>query len=427
LPKQTDFVILLSVLSYFFPMNNRSVVILAAGKGTRLEPLTKTVPKPLIHVAGHPILYHNMKSLSPYVNEYILVVGFMSELIQDEFGDTFEGKPIHYVQQNQQLGTGHALGICEESIHNDQFFMIYGDDIYDPAIYEQVAGHERAIAGKIVEEWKPFGILQTRADGMLEKIVEKPREYVGNTVNIGVFLFDKRIFNYFADAPLSLRGEYELTDIVTRYCKDQLMEVIPTLGYWFTIGYPWHILLANEALMEKVQPEILGEVEPNVVIKGNVRIGKGTVVRSGTYIDGNILIGENCTIGPNCYIRGTVVLGNDCKIGNAVEIENSSIGNKVNIEHLSFVGYSVLGNNIILGGGTITADRRHDREPIRVNIKESLVETGMHHLGAIIGDHVRTGVNTSIYPGRKLHYHSYTVPGEVVREDKLSAQDIELK
>ncbi|MDQ3239696.1 MAG: sugar phosphate nucleotidyltransferase [bacterium] len=395
-------------------MENRSVVILVAGKGTRLEPLTKTVPKPLIKVAGHSILYHNMKSLAPFVNEYILVVGYMEEQIRAEFGDSFEGRDIHYVVQEQQLGTGHAMSICEGAIHNENFFMINGDDIYDPSIFEQVCQFPRAVAGKIVEEWKPFGILQTRADGTLEKIVEKPKQYVGNTANIGVYLFDKKIFDYFSNAPLSLRGEYEITDIISRYCSENAVESVPTLGHWFAIGYPWHILLANQALMEKVKGEILGEIEPNVTIKGNVMIGKGTVIKSGTYIDGNVMIGENCVIGPNCYIRGTVAIGDNCKLGNAVEIEHSSIGNKVNIEHLSFIGYSVLGNNIILGGGTVTADRRHDRQPIRVNIKEDLVDTGMFHLGAIIGDHVRTGINTSIYPGRKLHYHSFTVPGEIV-------------
>jgi bifunctional UDP-N-acetylglucosamine pyrophosphorylase/glucosamine-1-phosphate N-acetyltransferase len=368
-----------------------------------------------------------MKALVPYVNEYILVVGFMEEQIQNELGELFEGFPIKYVRQAQQLGTGHALSICKEAIENDQFFMINGDDIYAAEIFEQTCAFPRAVMGKVVEEWRPFGILQTKGDGTLEKIVEKPKEYIGNTVNTGGYLFDKKIFNYFTDAPLSLRGEYELTDIVTRYCAENAVEVVQCIGHWLTIGYPWHILLANEVLMEKIKPDIQGEIEPNVVIKGNVQIGKGTIVRSGTYIDGSVLIGENCTIGPNCYIRGTVTMGDECKIGNAVEIENSSIGNKVNIEHLSFVGYSVLGNNIILGGGTITADRRHDREPIRVNVKESLVETHMYHLGAIIGDYVRTGVNTSIYPGRKLHYHSYTVPGEVVMQDKLSSHDIELK
>ncbi|MDQ3099009.1 MAG: sugar phosphate nucleotidyltransferase [bacterium] len=408
-------------------MSDRSAVIMAAGKGTRLEPLSKTVPKPLLKVAGKTILYHNMHAMSHLVNEYILIVEYMHELIESAVGGTFEGKPVYYVRQHEPLGTGHALKIAEDSIHNENFFVINGDDIYDQIFYEESVKYDRSIAGKSVENWPIFGILRTKADGTLDDVVEKPSEFIGDVANIGLYYLDKNIFKYTKNMPLSKRGEYELTDPLTAYCKDYAMELVTVNGYWLTIGYPWHILTANERLMPDFKGEILGEIEPNVVIKGNVSIGKGTVVKSGTYLDGNIIIGENCIIGPHCYIRGNVDIGNYCKIGSSVEIEHTSIGNKVNIEHLSFIGFSVLGNNIILGGGTVTADRRHDRGSIKVNVKENLVDTGLYHLGAIIGDQVRTGIHTSIYPGRKLAYHSYTSPGEVVKQDKLSSQDITLK
>ena len=187
-------------------------------------------------------------------------------------------------------------------------------------------------------------------------------------------------------------------------------------GYWLSVGYPWQILTAQSALFSIFPPQgIKGMTEPNMTIRGNVSVGSGTVIKSGVYIDGNVMIGDNCQIGPNCYIRGNVSIGNNCKIGHAVEIEESVIGDRVNIEHLSFIGFSVLGNNIILGAGTTTADRRHDRGSIKVNIKEELVDSELVHLGAFIGDMVRTGINTSVYPGRKLHYHSYTLPGEQVK------------
>ncbi len=408
-------------------MKNRSAVILAAGKGTRLEPLTITTPKPLIRVAGKSILLHNMETLAPYVSEFVLVIGYMAGDILGEIGETFQGIPIKYVVQEHQSGTGDALHAAQEAISHDRFFMIYGDDIYDPEIIKAMSEEECGIVGKVSENWSQFGVLKVKEDGMLQGIIEKPSEFVGNLVNIGVYAFNKSIFNYFDNVPLSVRGEYELTDIVTRYCAENAMKVVPTEGYWLTVGYPWHILLANDVLLPKISKDIQGELEDYVTVKGNVVIGKGSVIKSGTYIEGNVIIGENCVIGPHSYIRGNVVIGNKCKIGSSVEIEHSSIGDKVHIEHLSFVGYSVLGNNIILGGGTITADRRHDRDPIRVNIKEQLIETHMPHLGAIIGDQVRTGINTSIYPGRKMHYHSYTAPGEIVKQDKLSSHDLELK
>lgn len=408
-------------------MHNRTGVILAGGKGTRLEPLTSTIPKPLIKVASKPILEHTLSSLSPYVDAFVIVVGYMSELVRAEFGDSFDGKPISYVIQDQQLGTGHALSITEKLIKTDSFFLTYGDDIYDPIIFTEAVKYDRCIVGKVSKDWHLFGVLHSDERGKLHEIIEKPKEFVGDAVNIGVYLLDKKIFPYFEQTKLSIRGEYELTDIVTLYSRDHEVMVSRTEGHWLTIGYPWHILQAHEVLLPKTERAVLGAIEEFVVIKGNVRIGEGTVTKSGTYIDGNVIIGRNCVIGPHTYIRGNVVIGDNCKIGSSVEIEHSVIGDKVNIEHLSFIGYSVLGNNIILGGGTVTADRRHDRSNIRVNIKEQLIETGMTHLGAIIGDFVRTGINTSIYPGRKLAYHSYTVPGEVVKQDKLSSHDMKLK
>jgi len=405
----------------------RSVVILAAGKGTRLEPLTKTVPKPLIKVANIPIIVRNMESIAEYVDEYILVVGYMRDSIRAFIGESFLGKPVVYVEQENQSGTAHALLLCESSISNDSFFMLYGDDIYDPEFFRLADLYPRAIVGKKSSDWHMFGVLHADSSDNLISIVEKPKEFVGDNVNIGVYLFDKNIFKFCHEVSLSIRGEYELTDAVTEYCKDNSVKVVSSDGYWLTVGYPWHILKAQKVLMENLETKISGEIEESVVVKGKLQVGEGSVIKSGTYIDGSVIIGKNCVIGPHTYIRGNVVIGDNCKIGSSVEIEESSIGDKVNIEHLSFVGYSVLGNNIILGGGTVTADRRHDREPIRVNIKEQLVDTGMAHLGAIIGDHVRTGINTSIYPGRKLAYHSYTVPGEVVKQDKLSSHDLKLK
>lgn len=401
---------------------------MAAGKGTRLEPFNRTLPKPLLKVAGLPILEHNMEALRSHVSEFILVVGYMQEKIRDYFGTEYNGIPIRYVVQESPQGTGHAIKLASELITTESTILIYGDDIYDPGMFESLPDTGGAIIGKVYEKWQQFGVLVTRQDGMLDRIAEKPKEFVSDLVNVGVYQVTKPFWGYLSQMTLSVRGEYELTEAVTLYNRDYPMSVLRSDGYWLAVGYPWHILTAQQQVFKVYPPSgISGTVEPGAVIKGNVEIGTGTVIKSGVYIDGNVRIGDNCVIGPNCYIRGNVTVGNSCKIGHAVEIEEAVIGDKVNIEHLSFVGFSVLGNDIILGAGTTTADRRHDRGVIKVNIKEELIDSGLVHLGAFIGDKVRTGIHTSIYPGRKLHYHSYTLPGERVKQDKLSSEHIVLK
>ena len=152
-------------------------------------------------------------------------------------------------------------------------------------------------------------------------------------------------------------------------------------------------------------------------IKGAVVIGKNTIVKSGTYIQGPVIIGENCSIGPNCFIRQGTAIGNGSVIGHSVEIKNSIIMNNTNICHLSYVGDSVIGENVNLGAGFITANLRHDKKNVLSLVKGKLVDTGMVKFGAVVADGVKTGVNTAVYPGRKIWPQKQTQIGEIVKQD----------
>jgi len=150
-----------------------------------------------------------------------------------------------------------------------------------------------------------------------------------------------------------------------------------------------------------------------------VQVGKGTVIRSGSYIEGPVVIGFNCKIGPNCYIRPSTTLGDNCKVGNAVEVKNSVLFDGISIAHLSYIGDSVIGEKVNLGGGTIAANARHDKKNVLMMVKKELIDTGRRKLGTIIGDEAKTGINTQVYPGRKLWPKVQTVPGEIIRKDKV--------
>jgi len=208
------------------------------------------------------------------------------------------------------------------------------------------------------------------------------------------------------DTPLAWFGAYP-----------DLKQAIPAVSS-FLIVHPWDLLRANELHVGALAAdEIEGDVHPQAVVDGHVRVGPGTRILPGVVIEGNVIIGADCKIGPNCYIRGNTSIGDGCHIGNAVEIKNSILLSRTNVGHLSYVGDSILGEKVNLGAGTITSNLRHDGKNHRTLVGESLVDTGRRKFGCVIGDGVHTGINTSIYPGRKLFSGTTTRPGEVVQRD----------
>ncbi|OGE30503.1 hypothetical protein A2631_00265 [Candidatus Daviesbacteria bacterium RIFCSPHIGHO2_01_FULL_44_29] len=400
-------------------MENISLVILAGGLGTRFLPLTETTPKPLIRIANKPALEHNLEKVAQHFSEIVLLIGYLKEEVQKYFGDSYKGVPIRYIDQIEYLGTGHALNSVKEYITYDDFILMYGDDLYAPIFVEKLLKiPTSAVIGKVVENWQQFGVFKLKDGNLLDSIVEKPTEYVGNLVNIGLYKLNKKILPLYDQITKSPRGEFEFTDMLSLFAKDNPVEVIQVESGWIPLSYPWDILKANKELLSVITTNIEGTVEAGVTVKGELVLGKGSTIKNGAYLEGNFVIGENCIIGPNCFLKEYASIGNDCVIGNAVEITRSIIGNKTYIRHLSYVADSIIGNNVNLAGGTIVSTLKHTETGVKMMINGSLVDTGLKKLGTIIGDNAKTGINTSIYPGRKIASGAWTLPGEVVDKDK---------
>ena len=210
-----------------------------------------------------------------------------------------------------------------------------------------------------------------------------------------------------------------LTPLAWRGAAPDPLRVV-TAAASFLIRHPWDLLRANEQFVAGlVETLLLGEVHPSAVLEGVVQLGPGSRILPGVFIEGNVVIGAKCRIGPNCYIRGNTSIGDSCHIGQAVEVKNSLILSRTNVGHLSYVGDSVLGEAVNFGAGTIISNFRHDGKNHRSMVDGALVDTGRRKFGAIIGDHVHTGIHTSIYPGRKLWPNTSTRPGEIVQRDVL--------
>lgn len=401
-------------------------VLLTAGEGTRMRPLTLTRPKTMLQVGGKPILQYNLEALRDAgVKDIVMVVGYKKEAIEGYFGNGSSfGVNITYVLQEKRLGTAHAISSVREAI-DSEFIVLNGDIIVDPElIVDLIAKYNSCSVSSIlmlteVEDPSSFGVVEIE-NGIIKNIIEKPApgEAPSNLINAGIYLFDNTIFNAIDRTPKSERGEYEITDSL----KIQMSENNMVIGLksdhkWIDVGRPWELLNINEHFISEVEEEIQGEIEEGVTIHGNVVLGKNSVIRSGTYILGPVFIGEGCDIGPNSYLRKYTYIGNNVNVGNAVEIKNSIIMDGTNVNHLSYVGDSVIGANCNVAAGTNIANLRFDNKNVKMNIKGKKLDCGVRKLGAIFGDNVKTGINSSFNPGVKVGVNSAVGSGTIIYED----------
>ncbi|WP_234041677.1 DapH/DapD/GlmU-related protein [Persicirhabdus sediminis] len=188
----------------------------------------------------------------------------------------------------------------------------------------------------------------------------------------------------------------------------------------FRIRYAWDFLQLNEEVLDVMGlSDIRGEISQLAEVRGNLYLGNGSVVQPGCFIEGNVVIGENCVIGPNAYIHGNTSIADNCHIGHGVEVSNSVFYEHVTVGHNVYVGDSIVGNHALLGAGTVLSNKRHDGRNQRALIRGELIDTGRQELGAIIGDGVRTGVNTTVFPGRKIGNGRTTRPGALIEHDMM--------
>ncbi|MFC6905585.1 bifunctional sugar-1-phosphate nucleotidylyltransferase/acetyltransferase [Halalkalicoccus tibetensis] len=390
-------------------------VILAAGQGTRLRPLTESIPKPMLSVAGRPIAAHVADAaVAGGADELIFVTGYMGDVVEEYFGETYRGVPVSYATQEEQLGTAHAVRAAREHI-DEAFAVINGDNLYDPESIAELFANAPAIGAFEVDDPSNYGVLST-SDGRVTDIIEKPEEPPTNLANAGVYLFPPEAKAHL-DVPMSERGEHELTDVLARVIEDH--DVTPVeVERWMDVGRPWELLEANELLLGEEGRRLDGEVDADATLEGRVVVEEGASIGPGVTIEGPAYIGPDCEIGPNAYVRGATLLEGDVHIGQAVEIKNSVIMQGTNVPHLSYVGDSVLGRDVNLGAGTNVANLRHDGDDVELTVKGDRVSTGRRKFGVVVGHGAKTAINTSLAPGVTLSGDATTAPGEAVLRDR---------
>lgn len=404
-------------------------VILAAGEGKRLRPITSTLPKPMIPIAGKPLLEHNLLSLkSAGIKNILLIVGYKEEIIKNYFGDGSKyNLHLEYISQDQYLGTAHATAYAKDFVGEDSFLLLYGDILVEKLIFTEIIDlfSHKEVEGLIsliqVQNPREYGIISVDNEHFVLKITEKPLPdmNLGNLANAGIYIFSSLIFKAIEKTRMSIRDEYEFTDSMQILINDLNGKIISYEvkdKFWSDIGLPWQILDASRYMLDKLEPERHGIIEDNVSIIGKVHIGKNSVIRSGTCIEGPVFIGENCRIGPHAYLRPYSSISNSCHIGIS-EIKNSIIYSNSAIPHFNYIGDSIICEYVNLGAGTKTSNLRFDNKSVKMNIKGNIIDSKRRKLGCIIGPYSQTGINASIMCGKIIHENSIIGAQTLINED----------
>ena len=221
-------------------------VILAGGKSTRTYPLTLTKPKPLLKVVNKTILEYNLEAIKSIADEIILVIGYKKDMIKNFIKKKYPDLKITYIEQHDQLGTGHAVSILKNQIKN-KFILLMGDNIYSKGDVEQIVKHQFSILVKTAKNWQDFGVVKEE-NNVLVDLIEKPKEFISNIINCGLYSLDNTIFDILKTIKKSERGEYELTDAVTLLAQQGKVKIIYIKDYWIDLGSIEDISKVEEAL-----------------------------------------------------------------------------------------------------------------------------------------------------------------------------------
>ena len=364
----------------------KQAVILAAGEGQRLRPFTVNKPKVMLSIGGKPILQYVIESLAQKgIRSIVLVVGYRKEHIFDYLGSGEQlGVEITYITQEKQLGTAHALSQAK-AVTDTEFLVVSGDNLIEADTITQFANvRPQAVLVKRVDNPARYGVV-TIETGMVKDIVEKPKVAKSNVINTGIYAFTSDIFS-FIEAELDIPDA--LNNMLAQGCA---ISAVETGGTWLDVVYPWDILSLNDAVLHRIPAELGGIIEPGVSLKGQVSVGKHTVIRSNSYIAGPVVIGHGSTIGPNVCLLPATSIGDNVVISPFTEIENSVIGSDVNIGPGCIIQNSVIDRGSIVKGHFTACSGQTE---VKIDDEHHVVD-----IGAMLGEGCNLGNSVVAQPG----------------------------
>ncbi|MHA2234616.1 MAG: bifunctional sugar-1-phosphate nucleotidylyltransferase/acetyltransferase, partial [Candidatus Thorarchaeota archaeon] len=384
-------------------------LVLTAGEGQRLRPLTTRRSKSMLMIAGKPVLQYIIDSLTENgIRDIIIVVGHGREELIDHFqmgGD--QDVRIRYVIQLKQEGVENAILTARNELEGEeQFLLVNGDVLVEPEMVERTLTNHKNMGADVsmlvtlVSNPEQFGTVKIGSNGIVEKLVEKggPERYLSNYAVAGVSVFTTDIL------PL-LDNQSTMEKAFEQFIKDgRQVSAAVWEKEWAEFTWPWDILKANRIVMDR---QLLGkgsfiaesaQVHPTVVIEGSVHIDERSVIRPNTTLRGPIYIGKDVYVGNNSLVRDYSTLCDGVKIGYAVEIRNSMVFERVNVGRMTYLADSIIGADTCIEAGAQLWNWRPGSEPLFLTNEDETVQIPQKKFGVIVGDKVVIGVNASIYP-----------------------------
>jgi len=367
-------------------MDVTSGVVLAAGEGTRMRPLTHNRPKTMLPAADRPILEHVLDVLvATGLEEIALVVGYERDRVQNHFGHAHRDVPLSYVQQSKQLGSGHALQQAADVVDGPTL-VLNGDRVIDEGIVSDVlAEFDGEPTVSVLDHPTPsnYGAVRV-SDGRLTELVERPDSDDYRLINAGVYAFDERVFAAIDETPRR-DGEIQLPDVIGTLMDDGPVRAVRTDGLWADATYPWDLLYLNgeilardridrPALSESVRVADSARVHDRATLQGPVAVGPDAEVAAGAVIGPDVTVGRNGTVGSNVTLRNAV-LDTDCRLGAGATVVDC-----------------VAGQDVTLGAGTVVPGGPGD-----VRVADQVFEA--QTLGAVLADRATVGGGVTVAPG----------------------------
>jgi glucose-1-phosphate thymidylyltransferase len=394
----------------------KQAVILTAGEGTRLRPLTASRVKGMIPIANKPILEYVINALSQNnIRDIIMVVGYKKERIMSYFedGTGFDVK-IKYVEQKKQLGTAHALAQARDILKN-QFLVLPGDNIIAPEGIAKLTKVKKTDASVLVthsdtpSKYGVLGLKGDRVQALVEKpeitgdllskgvpsifslaLWEHPEKSLSNIISTGIYCFQPKMLKHL-DTIIS-QQKYSLADFIQYLLTNNIPIKSIMTKLWADAVYPWDLLEMNAVVLQDVKMAKSGTIEHGAIIRPPVDIGKDTIIKSNSYIKGPVVIGSGCEIGPNACIMPSTSIGNNVTVNPFTEIRHSIIMDDCRIGSSSTISNSVIGIGSKLGSNFVAETSKQE---IKLKTKRYEVK----NIGSVIGEDSVIGHNVVTVPG----------------------------
>jgi len=338
-------------------------LILVGGFGTRLRPLTLSVPKPIVEFANKPSIIHQIEALVKIgVNEVVLAVNYQPELMSAcmSLWEKKLGVKITYSQETTPLGTAGPLALARDLLNDGEPFFVLNSDVIctfpfaDLLAFHKKHGAEGTIMVTKVDEPSKYGVVISNEEGKIQQFVEKPKIYVGNKINAGIYIFNPPILDRIEARPTSIEKEIfpKMADEGQLYCM-----TLP--GFWMDVGQPKDFLAGTGLYLSHLEEASPSELRQGEGFEGPVLVDPSAKIGKSCRIGPNVTIGPNCVIGDGVRLKDTVILegvrvGDNTWVSHSILGWKSVIGKWVRIQNVSVLGQDVgVADELFVNGGQI--------------------------------------------------------------------------